>query len=57
MLFLWMWMCTMGVPGAWSVRECFGSLGDGVREGCGPPCGCWELNLGCSERATSDLNC
>lgn len=36
----------MGVPGVWYVRECFGSLGDGVREGYRPPCGSWELNPG-----------
>jgi hypothetical protein len=26
--------------------EAVGSFGTRVRDGCEPPCGCWELNLG-----------
>lgn len=39
----------------WKTKEGIRSPGAGVTEGCEPPCGCWEQNLGlleskCSQR-------
>jgi hypothetical protein len=32
--------------GTWEADKHMGSSGAGVNDGCEPPCGCWELNLG-----------
>ena len=49
-------MCIGFLPVLMSVVRVSDSSGIGVIDGCGLPCGCWELKPGLLEEQLSDLN-
>lgn len=49
-------MSTACIPGAHGGQKALYPPGAGVTNGCEPPCGCWETNLGPPEKVTSVLS-